>query len=76
MTTCRADGVYEMTSGTKAVLLSSGLVKWKPPASFRSSCLIDVTYFPFDEQQCGFQLGSWTYNINEVSCSDTYDVAL
>ncbi|ESO02874.1 hypothetical protein HELRODRAFT_81201 [Helobdella robusta] len=61
-----ADGVYEMTSGTKAVVMNTGKIKWKPPASFRSSCLIDVTYFPFDEQMCGFQFGSWTYNIQEV----------
>ncbi|CAF1557690.1 unnamed protein product [Adineta ricciae] len=33
---------------SKAMVESTGHVFWPPPAKFRSSCKIDVTYFPFD----------------------------
>jgi nicotinic acetylcholine receptor len=64
---CRGDGRYEMTEGTKATVYYNGLIKWTPPASFKSSCDIDALHFPFDQQTCGLQFGSWTYNIEEVS---------
>jgi hypothetical protein len=55
-----------MTEGTKATVFSNGLIKWNPPASFKSSCDINVLHFPFDQQTCGLQFSSWTYNIKEV----------
>lgn len=63
----RADGTYETTNGTNAILWHSGLIEWNPPASFKVGCTLDVTYFPFDQQDCGFQFASWTYNRHEVS---------
>ncbi|KAH7637673.1 Acetylcholine receptor subunit alpha-like 1 [Dermatophagoides farinae] len=57
-----ADGNYEITIMTKAILHSDGLVIWKPPAIYKSSCEIDVEYFPFDEQTCFMKFGSWTYD--------------
>jgi nicotinic acetylcholine receptor, invertebrate len=35
---------------TKALIYCNGTVVWKVPAILKSSCLIDVEYFPFDEQ--------------------------
>jgi len=61
-----ADGMYETTRGTKAKVNPKGRVQWHPPASYKVSCTIDVTYFPLDEQTCYFDFGSWTYNQNEV----------
>lgn len=57
-----ADGNFEVTLATKATLYHSGLVEWKPPAIYKSSCEIDVEYFPFDEQTCILKFGSWTYD--------------
>jgi nicotinic acetylcholine receptor, invertebrate len=33
----------------------------------QSSCTIDVTYFPFDQQTCIMKFGSWTFNGDQVS---------
>ena len=57
-----ADGNFEVTLATKATLWFNGLVEWKPPAIYKSSCEIDVEYFPFDEQTCVMKFGSWTYD--------------
>ncbi|XP_067124190.1 acetylcholine receptor subunit alpha-like 1 [Centruroides vittatus] len=57
-----ADGNYEVTMMTKAMLHADGQVKWKPPAIYKSSCEINVEYFPFDEQNCFMKFGSWTYD--------------
>uniref|UniRef100_A0AAU6PBV4 Nicotinic acetylcholine receptor alpha8 n=1 Tax=Protohermes xanthodes TaxID=1452977 RepID=A0AAU6PBV4_9NEOP len=57
-----ADGNYEVTLMTKATLKYNGEVFWKPPAIYKSSCEINVEYFPFDEQSCMMKFGSWTYN--------------
>lgn len=57
-----ADGNYEVTIMTKAVLHYSGKVTWNPPAIYKSSCDIDVEFFPFDEQNCFMKFGSWTYD--------------
>ena len=59
---CSADGNFEVTLSTKATLKSDGLVEWKPPAIYHSSCEMDVEYFPFDEQTCVMKFGSWTYD--------------
>ncbi|OXU25983.1 hypothetical protein TSAR_004107 [Trichomalopsis sarcophagae] len=61
-----ADGNYEVTLMTKATLKYTGEVYWKPPAIYKSSCEIDVEYFPFDEQSCNMKFGSWTYNGAQV----------
>ena len=57
-----ADGNFEVTLATKATLFHTGLVEWKPPAIYHSSCEMDVEYFPFDEQTCVMKFGSWTYD--------------
>ncbi|XP_037078517.1 acetylcholine receptor subunit alpha-like isoform X2 [Pollicipes pollicipes] len=61
-----ADGNFEVTLATKATLYYDGKVEWKPPAIYKSSCEIDVEYFPFDEQTCVMKFGSWTYDGKQV----------
>lgn len=64
---CSADGNFEVTLATKATLNYTGRVEWRPPAIYKSSCEIDVEYFPFDEQTCVMKFGSWTYDGFQVS---------
>uniref|UniRef100_A0A914V026 Uncharacterized protein n=1 Tax=Plectus sambesii TaxID=2011161 RepID=A0A914V026_9BILA len=61
-----------------AVVYSTGDVTWIPPAIIKSSCRIDIRWFPFDEQQCEMKFGSWTYSgqfidlLNDTVSLDTY----
>ncbi|XP_047603103.1 neuronal acetylcholine receptor subunit alpha-4 [Lutra lutra] len=57
-----ADGDFAITHLTKAHLFHDGRVQWTPPAIYKSSCSIDVTFFPFDQQNCTMKFGSWTYD--------------
>ncbi|NXH23790.1 ACHA2 protein, partial [Myiagra hebetior] len=57
-----ADGEFAVTHMTKAHLSWDGTVTWVPPAIYKSSCSIDVTFFPFDQQNCKMKFGSWTYD--------------
>ncbi|XP_040825124.1 neuronal acetylcholine receptor subunit alpha-3 isoform X2 [Ochotona curzoniae] len=57
-----AVGDFQVDDKTKALLKYTGEVTWIPPAIFKSSCRIDVTYFPFDYQNCTMKFGSWSYD--------------
>ena len=58
---CSAD-VQEKKHEELISVYSEGLVRWIPPAIYKSSCAIDMRNFPFDEQSCIFKFGSWTYD--------------
>ncbi|XP_043571272.1 neuronal acetylcholine receptor subunit alpha-6 isoform X1 [Chiloscyllium plagiosum] len=57
-----AVGDFQVEDKTKALLKYDGTVTWIPPAIFKSSCPMDITYFPFDYQNCSMKFGSWTYD--------------
>ncbi|XP_055972882.1 neuronal acetylcholine receptor subunit beta-3 [Sorex fumeus] len=61
-----ADGRFEGSLMTKVMVSWNGSVVWNPPASYRSSCTMDVTFFPFDRQNCSMRFGSWTYDGTKV----------
>ena len=61
--------VDDYTSGympSLAMVYNDSRVFWGPVIRFRSSCKIDITYFPFDDQVCRLKLGSWAYNGYQV----------
>lgn len=73
---CSADGDFAVTHLTKAHLFYDGHIKWMPPAIYKSSCSIDVTFFPFDQQSCKMKFGSWTYDrakIDLISMASNVD---
>ncbi|XGW24628.1 hypothetical protein V3C99_006227 [Haemonchus contortus] len=61
-----ADGNYEVSFMCNVVINNHGDMLWVPPAIYKSSCIIDVEFFPFDEQVCTLVFGSWTYNEKEI----------
>ncbi|XP_056134158.1 neuronal acetylcholine receptor subunit alpha-5 [Lampris incognitus] len=60
-----SDGRFEGTV-TKAVVKYDGTISWTTPANYKSACTIDVTFFPFDLQNCSMKFGSWTYDGSQV----------
>uniref|UniRef100_A0A8C9XEC6 Cholinergic receptor nicotinic alpha 2 subunit n=1 Tax=Sander lucioperca TaxID=283035 RepID=A0A8C9XEC6_SANLU len=71
-----ADGEFAVTHMTKAHLFHNGKVRWVPPAIYKSSCSIDVTFFPFDQQNCKMKFGSWTYDKAKIDLERTENVDL
>ncbi|KAK7922073.1 hypothetical protein WMY93_008975 [Mugilogobius chulae] len=64
-----ADGRFEGSLMTKAIVKYNGAITWTPPASYKSACTMDVTFFPFDRQNCTMKFGSWTYDGHMVDCA-------
>ena len=47
---------------TYVIVDSSGVNTWMSPATFKSSCDMMVTFYPFDKQRCEMTFGSWTFD--------------
>ncbi|XP_006529141.1 acetylcholine receptor subunit gamma isoform X1 [Mus musculus] len=61
------DGVFEVALYCNVLVSPDGCIYWLPPAIFRSSCSISVTYFPFDWQNCSLVFQSQTYSTSEIN---------
>lgn len=61
-----ADEGFDGTYHTNIVVKSNGSCLYVPPGIFKSTCKIDITWFPFDDQHCDMKFGSWTYDGNQV----------
>ena len=59
---CSADEEFDSTYQTNVVVRSNGSCSYLPPGIFKSTCKIDITWFPFDDQKCELKFGSWTYD--------------
>ncbi|KAJ8247952.1 hypothetical protein GJAV_G00252490 [Gymnothorax javanicus] len=70
-----ADGTYEVTVFTNAIVLFNGSIFWLPPAIYKSACKIEVKHFPFDQQNCTLKFRSWTYDHTELDLVLKTDVA-
>ncbi|XP_050058004.1 neuronal acetylcholine receptor subunit alpha-7 isoform X5 [Aphis gossypii] len=57
-----ADEGFDGTYATNVVVNSNGSCVFIPPGIFKSTCKIDITWFPFDDQKCDMKFGSWTYD--------------
>ena len=57
-----ADEKFDGTFPTNVVVTDSGSCTYIPPGIFKSTCQIDITWFPFDDQNCDMKFGSWTYD--------------
>lgn len=62
-----ADEKFDGTYQTNVVVSNEGSCLYVPPGIFKSTCKIDITWFPFDDQLCDLKFGSWTYSGWKVS---------
>ncbi|XP_059487020.1 neuronal acetylcholine receptor subunit alpha-7 isoform X5 [Neocloeon triangulifer] len=61
-----ADEGFDGTYHTNVVVRNNGSCLYVPPGIFKSTCKIDITWFPFDDQHCDMKFGSWTYDGNQL----------
>lgn len=50
-----------------------GVVEWKLPRIFTTFCNVDVTYYPFDTQNCVIEVTSWAYTVDELEMRASRD---
>ena len=60
---------YKSSISTNVIVTNDGNITWLAMMIFRSSCAINVKYFPFDEQNCDMLFASWTYDGFQVITS-------
>ncbi|XP_078388493.1 neuronal acetylcholine receptor subunit alpha-3-like [Cetorhinus maximus] len=57
---------FQLDEKTKVLVKFDGNMTWTSPAIFKSSCRMDLTYFPFDYQNCSMKFGSWTHDKDKI----------
>ena len=58
--------MYPIRDQFSGKILSDGSMNYPFPSFIKSSCVVDVTFFPFDTQRCRLQFGSWSYDGTEL----------
>lgn len=51
---------------TKVKYFPDGRAVWQPPVSMTTVCAIDITFYPFDDQECFVLINSWMDSPNDV----------
>jgi len=49
-----------VNTGYDVIISSNGNLRWLAPLVFRSTCKLNVRFFPFDEQFCPLEFASWS----------------
>ncbi|XP_072041766.1 neuronal acetylcholine receptor subunit alpha-10-like isoform X6 [Amphiura filiformis] len=58
-------------NGTIVKIKYTGAIQWAAPVNFKGQCLLDITYFPFDQQKCDMKFGPWQHDGTELIVSAT-----
>ena len=68
-TDINSEGKRNLFNGDDATIsvYHTGVVFWSPGGVFSSSCSLDVTDFPFDQQECSLQMVSNKYQIEQLT---------
>ena len=62
----------------RTMIGADGSMFWGPGMKWRTSCDVDLTYFPFDTQNCTVKFVNWIYNkqlVNFVKYSPEVDLS-
>ncbi|KAK3699895.1 hypothetical protein QZH41_016559, partial [Actinostola sp. cb2023] len=51
---------------THIKIVHNGAHSWYSPAMFKSTCNINTRFFPFDDQKCLLEFGSWAFDASQV----------
>uniref|UniRef100_A0AC34GSI7 Uncharacterized protein n=1 Tax=Panagrolaimus sp. ES5 TaxID=591445 RepID=A0AC34GSI7_9BILA len=51
---------------TNLHIMNDGSVQWAPPAKVYSICRMRTEFFPFDDQICLLEFGSWVYDKSQL----------
>jgi len=65
--------IYTLNGGMN--LYSNGEIMWSNPGVFKFSCGLELSYFPFDIQNCKMKFSSWIYNNNLLLLKPYDDVS-
>uniref|UniRef100_A0AC34FI13 Uncharacterized protein n=1 Tax=Panagrolaimus sp. ES5 TaxID=591445 RepID=A0AC34FI13_9BILA len=72
-----ADSEYaKSVMSTDVIVTYDGNVTWSTAGIYKSSCHLDVRYYPFDQQNCKLKYASWAYDgtkIDIILTSNTGD---
>ena len=66
-----ADEIIQEFEKIRVLISSNGNVHWEPGGVFTTTCDIDITYFPFDEQACPIEIGAWSYKSGRMNLTNT-----
>lgn len=61
------DGQFGVAYDANVLVYAGGYVSWLPPAIYRSTCAVEVTYFPFDWQNCSLVF-RWEELLRGLDC--------
>ncbi|XP_055893279.1 neuronal acetylcholine receptor subunit alpha-10-like isoform X2 [Biomphalaria glabrata] len=59
--------ITDESVSTNVIVDYNGTIMWLQMVILKSSCEVDVKYFPFDTQHCVLEFASWTYDSNSVN---------
>ncbi|XP_020917719.1 neuronal acetylcholine receptor subunit alpha-9-II isoform X2 [Exaiptasia diaphana] len=59
----------------RVVIKHTGEIAWHNPAILVSSCIIDISMFPFDNQTCIWRMGSWSFHTSFLDVFPGKDTA-
>ncbi|CAH1788975.1 unnamed protein product [Owenia fusiformis] len=68
-------GFTEIWSNTNVRIAHTGNVEWLTIAQTQTTCRLQVSEYPFDEQLCPMKFGSWTYKLVEIDVIPKTDKA-
>lgn len=64
------------TYTTNVAVRYDGSNTWLNPAMFKSICGVDITNFPFDDQECLLKFGSWSFDMSKIDLTVRNDTIL
>jgi len=60
----------------RAIITHNGRVRWEPAGVFETSCKFDITFYPYDTQECNITFGTWTYTIYQLNLTNSSELVI